>query len=140
MKAEILPVLEQQKAGAAEQNFANQLVAQAKQQGLDKAAAAKGLKVVTTDFVPQNGIIPGLADGSPLLTQAFAATKGGAPTAVPTSDGFASSRSSTSSLLTHPSTPTSKPTFLLTTALSRFRNCSTRNSSSSTIAPRSSTI
>ncbi len=89
VKAEILPVLEQQKAGAAEQNFANQLVAQAKQQGLDKAAAAKGLKVVTTDFVPQNGIIPGLADGSPLLTQAFAATKGGAPTAVPTSDGFA---------------------------------------------------
>ena len=89
VKAEILPVLEQQKAGAAEQNFANQLVAQAKQQGLDKAAAAKGLKVITTDFVPQNGIIPGLADGSPLLTQAFTATKGGAPTAVPTSDGFA---------------------------------------------------
>ena len=42
VKAEILPVLEQQKAGAAEQNFANQIVAQAKQQGLDKAAAAKG--------------------------------------------------------------------------------------------------
>ncbi len=89
VKSEILPVLEQQKAGAAEQNFANQIAAQAKQQGLDKAAAAKGLHVVSTDFVPQNGIIPGLSDGAPLLAQAFTATKGGAPAAVPTSDGFA---------------------------------------------------
>ena len=50
MKPEIVPVLEQQKAGAAEQNFATQLAADAKKNGLDKAAAAKGLHVVTTDY------------------------------------------------------------------------------------------
>ena len=42
VKAEIVPVLEQQRAGAAEQTFASQLAADAKKNGLDKAAAAQG--------------------------------------------------------------------------------------------------
>jgi len=71
VKAEIVPVLEQQRAGAAEQTFASSLATDAKKNGLDKAAAAKGLHVVTTDFVAKDGVIPGLADGAPLLTQAF---------------------------------------------------------------------
>jgi peptidyl-prolyl cis-trans isomerase D len=89
VKPEILPVLEQQKAGAAEQAFANQLVDQAKKDGLEKAVAAKGLRVVTTDYLAKDGVVAGLADGSSLLTQAFAAAKGAAPAAVSTGDGFA---------------------------------------------------
>lgn len=89
VKPEILPVLEQQKAGAAEQNFASQLANDAKANGLDKAAAAKGLHVVTTDYLAKDGVIAGLADGSALLTQAFSTAKGAAPAAVSTGNGFA---------------------------------------------------
>jgi peptidyl-prolyl cis-trans isomerase D len=89
VKAEIVPVLEQQRAGAAEQTFASTLAADAKKNGLDKAAAAKGLHVVTTDYVAKAGVIPGLADGSGLLTQAFAVVKGADPASVSTGDGFA---------------------------------------------------
>jgi peptidyl-prolyl cis-trans isomerase D len=89
VKAEIVPLLEQQRAGAAEQTFAAALAADAKKNGLDKAAAAKGLKAVTTDFVAKDGVIPGLADGAPLLTQAFSVVKGADPAPVATGDGFA---------------------------------------------------
>jgi peptidyl-prolyl cis-trans isomerase D len=89
VKAEIVPILEQQRAGAAEQTFAAALAADAKKNGMDKAAAAKGLHVVTTDFVAKDGVIPGLADGSAMLTQAFAVVKGAEPAPVSTGDGFA---------------------------------------------------
>jgi Parvulin-like peptidyl-prolyl isomerase len=89
VKPEIVPVLEQQKAGAAEQTFATQLSADAKKEGLDKAAAAKGLHVVTTDYISKDGVIAGLSDGTALLAQAFAAAKGAAPAAVSTGNGFA---------------------------------------------------
>jgi peptidyl-prolyl cis-trans isomerase D len=89
VKAEIVPVLEQQRVGAAEQTFASALAADAKKNGLEKAAASKGLHAVTTDFVAKDGVIAGLADGSPLLTQAFSVVKGADPAAVATGDGFA---------------------------------------------------
>jgi peptidyl-prolyl cis-trans isomerase D len=89
VKAEIVPLLEQQRAGAAEQTFAATLAADAKKSGLEKAAAAKGLHIVTTDYVGKDGVIPGLADGSALLTQAFAVTKGADPAPVATGEGFA---------------------------------------------------
>jgi peptidyl-prolyl cis-trans isomerase D len=89
VKAEIVPVLEQQRAGAAEQTFASTLASDAKKNGLDKAAAARGLHVVTTDYVAKGGVIAGLADGSALLTQAFAEVKGADPASISTGDGFA---------------------------------------------------
>ena len=89
VKPEILPVLEQQKSGAAEQTFAAQLASDAKKNGMDKAAAAKGLHVVSTDYISKDGVIAGLADGSQLLTQAFAIAKGADPASVSTGDGFA---------------------------------------------------
>ncbi len=89
VKAEIVPVIEQQRAGAAMQTFASQLAADAKKNGLEKAAAAHGLHVVTTDFIAKDGVIAGLADGSGLLTQAFAVVKGADPATVSTGDGFA---------------------------------------------------
>ena len=89
VRAEIVPVLEQQRIGAAEQAFAAQLVADAKKNGLDKAAAAKGLHVTTTDFVARDGTIAGLADGSALLTKAFSTGKGAAPESVAAGDSYA---------------------------------------------------
>lgn len=89
VKAEIVPILEQQKAGAAEQGYATALTADAKKNGLEKAAASRGLHVVTTDYVAKDGVIAGLADGTALLTSAFTTTKGAAPAAVTTGDGYA---------------------------------------------------
>ena len=89
VRGEIVPVLEQQRAGAAEQSFANQLVDDAKKNGLEKAAAAKGLHAQTTDYVAKDGVIGGLADGSALLTKAFATAKGAAPDSVAAGDSFA---------------------------------------------------
>src|ERR1700722_11933808 len=89
VKPEIVPVLEQQKAGAAEQTYASSLGSDAKKNGLDKAAAAKGLHVVTTDYLAKDGVVAGLADGAGLLTQAFAVVKGADPASVSTGDGFA---------------------------------------------------
>lgn len=89
VKGEILPVLEQQRIGAAEQTFASQLATEAKKNGLEKAATAHGLKVVTTDYLAKDGVIPGIADGSGLLTQAFTVVKGADPASVSTGDGFA---------------------------------------------------
>src|SRR5882757_8247490 len=89
VKPEIVPVLEQQKSGAAEQAFAQQLAAQAQKDGLDKTASAHNLKAVTTDYVAKDGVVAGLADASGLLTQAFTVAKGAAPATVSTGDGFA---------------------------------------------------
>jgi peptidyl-prolyl cis-trans isomerase D len=89
VKSEIVPVLEQQRTGAAEQTYASQLAADAKKNGLDKAAQARGLHVVSTDYVAKDGVIPGLSDSSALLTQAFSVVKGADPASVSTGDGFA---------------------------------------------------
>jgi peptidyl-prolyl cis-trans isomerase D len=64
-------------------------VDQAKKQGLEKTAAAHGLHVVTTDYIGKDGVIGGLSDAAPLLTQAFATDKGAAPASVSSGDGFA---------------------------------------------------
>lgn len=89
VKSEIVPILEQQRTGAAEQTYASQLAADAKKNGLDKAAQARGLHVVTTDYVAKDGVIAGLSDSSALLTQAFSVVKGADPASVSTGDGFA---------------------------------------------------
>lgn len=89
VKDQIQPVVEAQKVGSAQQAFANQLVDEAKKNGLQKTAAAHNLHLVTTDYVPQNGVIPSLADSSALLTQAFATAKGAPPASATTGEGFA---------------------------------------------------
>jgi peptidyl-prolyl cis-trans isomerase D len=89
VKPEIVPIIEQQKSGAAMQNFATQFAAAAKTDGLAKAAAARGLHVTTTDYLASTGVIAGVADGSAMLKQAFADAKGAPPAAVSTGEGFA---------------------------------------------------
>ena len=89
VRAEIVPVLEQQKVGGAEQAFATQITADATKNSLGKAAASHGLHVETTDFVGKDGTVAGLSDASGMLTKAFAAAKGGTPESVATGDAFA---------------------------------------------------
>jgi len=89
VKDSIVQLLGQQKQGAAEQQFAQQLAAEAAKTGLDKTAAAHGLHIVTTDYVAKDGVIGGLSDATELLGQAFQAQKGAAPAIASTGDGFA---------------------------------------------------
>jgi peptidyl-prolyl cis-trans isomerase D len=89
VKSSIVQILEQQKAGQAEQQFATQLADDARKNGLDKAAAGRGLHVVTTDYVAKDGVIGGVSDASALLNQAFSVAKGAAPATASTGDGYA---------------------------------------------------
>lgn len=88
-KASIVQIIEQQKQGAAQQQFAAQIASDAKKDGLDKAAAAHGLRAVTTEYVAKDGVIGGLSDASGLLAQAFKEDKGAAPATASTGDGYA---------------------------------------------------
>jgi peptidyl-prolyl cis-trans isomerase D len=89
VKDAIAQLLQQQKQGAQEQQFAQQLAAEAQKNGLDKTAAAHGLKAVTTDYVAKDGVVGGLSDATALLGQAFATDKGAAPGTASTGDGYA---------------------------------------------------
>jgi len=89
VKDEIVPILEQKKAGEAESQYAGTLAAEAKKNGLEKTAAAHGLRVVTTDYLGHDGMVPGVADSSGMLTAVFAAKPGDAPQQASTGDGYA---------------------------------------------------
>ena len=89
VKEEILPLLTQQKSGAAMQAFASQLAAEAKSGGVQKTADAHGLHVTTTDYVGRDGSIPSLANSTSLLSQAFTQAKGAAPATASTGEGYA---------------------------------------------------
>ncbi|HEY4010946.1 MAG TPA: peptidyl-prolyl cis-trans isomerase [Acidobacteriaceae bacterium] len=85
----IVAALESQKAASAAQNYANQLAAEAKKDGLDKTAQAHNLHVVTTDYVSRDATIPSLPDSTALLTAAFTANKGAPPQTASTGEGYA---------------------------------------------------
>jgi peptidyl-prolyl cis-trans isomerase D len=89
VKDQIEPIIKQEKAQQAAESAAGALLAQAKTGGLDKAAAAKGLQVVTTDFVSRTDSLPGIGS-SPQFTEAvFNAAEKSPPDQVQVSQGFA---------------------------------------------------
>jgi peptidyl-prolyl cis-trans isomerase D len=85
----IVASLESQKAAAASQGYAGQLVTEARKNGLDKTAQAHNLHVVTTDYVARDATIPSLPDSTGLLTAAFTATKNAPPQSATTGEGYA---------------------------------------------------
>jgi peptidyl-prolyl cis-trans isomerase D len=90
VKDQIAPALKQQKAQQAAEALANAIVSQSQNGGLDKAASAKGLDVVTTDFIGRtNALLPGIGN-SPQFTQAvFSAAEKSPPDQVQLPQGFA---------------------------------------------------
>ncbi len=89
VKSTIVALLTRQKEGAQEQAYAQQLANEAQKNGLAKTAEAHHLQPVTTDYLQQGAIIPGLADGSKLLASAFTSKPGAAPLVASTGEGFA---------------------------------------------------
>jgi peptidyl-prolyl cis-trans isomerase D len=71
VKDQIEPALRQQKALQLAQNQANALVTQARNGGLDKAAAAKGLSPITTGLVTHTNALPGIGDSRGFMDAVF---------------------------------------------------------------------
>jgi len=89
VKDQIEPILKEQKAQQAADAETSALLSQARAAGLDKAAAAKGLQVVATDFIGRADSLPGLGS-SPQFTEAvFSAAEKSPPDQVQVPQGFA---------------------------------------------------
>jgi len=72
VKDEIEGKLREQKAAAASEGAANALANQARADGLDKAAQAKGVPVVTTGFFSRAETLPGIGAPPELMDAIFA--------------------------------------------------------------------
>jgi peptidyl-prolyl cis-trans isomerase D len=89
VRGTILAAMVRDKEAQAAQTYAQSLATEAQKNGLAKTAAAHHLQVVTTDYLAQGAIAPGLADSSKLLGEAFTAKKDGPPAVASTGEGFA---------------------------------------------------
>ncbi|MGA7220612.1 MAG: peptidyl-prolyl cis-trans isomerase [Candidatus Sulfotelmatobacter sp.] len=89
VKAEIEPILKQQKAQQIAEKQAEDLAAAAKAQGLDAAAAGKGIPVVTSDFFARKDLVPGLGPAPQLMDAVFSAPEKSPAEMAATSQGFA---------------------------------------------------
>src|ERR1700761_7655544 len=89
VKTQILATLTRQQEADQQATFAQQIAAEAAKNGLEKTAAAHHMEVVTSDYVAANAILPGVPDGSKLLSLAFTAKQGAAPQVSSIGDGFA---------------------------------------------------
>ena len=89
VKDQIEPVLKQQKGQQAAQKQADALLAQARAEGLDSAAAGKSIPVIATDFVARKDLLPGLGPSPQFMDAIFGATEKSPPDMAPTSQGFA---------------------------------------------------
>ncbi len=89
VQSTIAATLLRQNEAAAEDAYAKTLTSEAIKNGLEKAAAAHHLDVVSTPLVAQQGVIAALPDGSQLLAKAFESKQGDPPQAAPTGEGDA---------------------------------------------------
>ena len=74
VKGQIEPGIKQQKAIQAADSEAAALLTQSRSQGLDKAAAAKGMQVVNTDFIGSTDSLPGIGNSPELMNAVFGAS------------------------------------------------------------------
>jgi len=88
VRAQIEAKLKTEKTSQAVEGTANGLAAQARSQGLDKAAAAKGLSVVTTDFFARTDALPGIGPAPQFAEAVFAAAEKSPPDEVQIPQGF----------------------------------------------------
>jgi peptidyl-prolyl cis-trans isomerase D len=89
VKVQIEPLIKQEKAGQAAQTAAAELLSQARGSTIEKAAAAKGLQVITTDFVTSNSLLPGVGIDPQFTNAAFGQTANAPPDLVQLHQGFA---------------------------------------------------
>jgi len=89
VKDQIEPILKQQKAQQIAQKQAEDLLQQAKTQGLDAAASAKGMTVITSEFFGRKDMLPGLGPAPQFMDAVFTTAEKSPPQMAATSQGFA---------------------------------------------------
>src|ERR1700736_5897546 len=88
VKSEIEEKVKQQKAMRATETAANALLSQARTDGFDKAAAAKGQAAVTTEFFSRTDHLPGLAANPQFMDAVFNEADKAPPDVVPVPQGY----------------------------------------------------
>jgi peptidyl-prolyl cis-trans isomerase D len=88
VKGDIEPILKQQKAQLVVQTKADDLLKQARTEGLDAAAAAAGIPVITSDFFTRRDILPGLGPAPQLMDAVFTASEKSPPDVATVSQGI----------------------------------------------------
>jgi peptidyl-prolyl cis-trans isomerase D len=88
VKGDIEPLLKQQKAQELAQKEAETVLNQARAQGLDAAAAAKGISVITSDYFGRKELLPGIGPANQFMDSVFGATEKSPPDMAPLSQGF----------------------------------------------------
>jgi peptidyl-prolyl cis-trans isomerase D len=88
VKNEILEKVKQDKSGRATEAAANALLSAARIDGFDKAAAAKGVSVVTTDFISRNDTLPGIGASPALMAAVFNESDKAPPDVVQVPQGY----------------------------------------------------
>jgi peptidyl-prolyl cis-trans isomerase D len=89
VKAEIEPIVKQQKQAKAADELARTVESQASTEGLDKAAAARNLKVETSDFFKNTDSLPGIGQAPDFMEKAFSTKPKSPPVIAHTSNGYA---------------------------------------------------
>jgi peptidyl-prolyl cis-trans isomerase D len=89
VKAQIEPAIKEQKAAQAAEGQANAFLTQARSDGFEKAAAAKGLQVVTTDYLSNSDSLPGIGNSQPFMQALFSEGEKSPPDEVQISQGYA---------------------------------------------------
>ena len=88
VKPEIEPVIKHQKGQQIAQKKADALMKQARTQGLDAAAAALGVPVITSDFFSRKDNLPGLGPANQFMDAVFASAENSPPDMAPASQGI----------------------------------------------------
>src|SRR6185312_762961 len=89
VKADIVPVLKQQKESKAADEMARTIEAQAKTQGLDKAATARNLKVQISDYFTNTDALPGIGTAPDFMQVAFSTKPKSPPSVARIPGGYA---------------------------------------------------
>ena len=85
----IEPLLKQEKAARAAASQADAMIAQARSAGLEKAAATRGLTVVSTDFISRTDALPGIGSSPQFTGAVFNQAEKAPPDLVQIATGYA---------------------------------------------------
>jgi peptidyl-prolyl cis-trans isomerase D len=88
VKADIEPILKQQKGQQAAQKQAEALLKQARAQSLDAAAGEQHVAVITSDFFTRKDMLPGLGPAGQFMDAVFTEAEKSPPDVAPASQGI----------------------------------------------------
>jgi peptidyl-prolyl cis-trans isomerase D len=88
VKSQIEPIVKHQKAQQLAQQKAEELLKQAQSQGLDAAAAAQNVPVITSDFFARKDMLPGIGPSPQFMDAVFSAQEKAPPDVAQASQGI----------------------------------------------------